>query len=884
MTGEVIMPEQSKVNILLVDDKPENLLVLEAIIACDEYNLVKAFSGEEALKYLLKYDFAVILLDVQMPVMDGFDTAKIIKERRKTKNTPILFITANYLDSKHILTGYSLGAMDYILKPFDPIILKSKVKGFVEVYKLNKKLAYQADMLSQKTKLLEKTCSELSAATSDLQVSEALANVISDTTIDSMIVVDDGGSIIKVNPAVNAMFGYPQSEIIGKHITDLFSSDNAKDYINMMLQPPGGDMSASNPGYLEDVMACRRDGTDFPAELQIGWKNVQDKRVMACTVRDVTRKKQDALVIRHMAYFDSLTDLPNRRNFYDRLESMLESAKQNNESFAVMILDIDGYKHINSMLGYQPGDQLIIQIAQGIKALLSDEAYLCRYSEDQFGILVPGLSSESECESIAKGLRDLFSRAFKVGMYELDVSMSLGISFYPGEGQDVGALVKFAGSALQWARKEGKNKYRFYSSEINIESFKQFELSNDLRKSIEADQLKVHYQPQVNLKTGEILAAEALMRWEHPKWGMVSPGEFIHIAEETGFIIEMGYWLLRKVCSDYKQWMDDRLPRIKVSINLSGIQFYETNFVDNIKKIIDEYGLDPHFLIVEITENILIIKNNKAMSDIRKLRSLGIWVALDDFGTGFSSLSYLNSLDIDIIKIDRSFVKRLLVDETGTIITKSIIGMAGELKIKVAAEGIENWDQLSFLQKVNCYAGQGYIYSKPVPAEEFRKILAKKKCKPVLANDAKALPHGERRKFFRIKFSQYLEAELSIIELRGKKVNVGNTRILIKNIGPGGLCFVSKIKFPVTRDILLQFTMQLLGKEVRVFGYSVWMNDIEDGLTEYGIEFKIDENDRMELIRLLNQIQIKTRNNILFADGSFVPVSPAAYFRELSIK
>ncbi|MGM0878058.1 MAG: PAS domain S-box protein [Bacillota bacterium] len=300
-----------------------------------DHNLIKAYSGEEALKFLLKYDFAAILLDVQMPGIDGFATAKIIKTREKTKNIPILFITANNMDSEHIFTGYSIGAIDYILKPFDPIILKAKVEGFVEMYKMNQTLIQQSEVLSEKKKELESAYMELSKTTSELRVSEALANVISETSIDSMIIIDKEGIILKVNPAVENMSNYDELTILGKNISMLFSGGNSKNYIKNVLEAINNLDNIIGYENLNEVNVTRRDGSSFPAEIQIGKRFVQDKCIVACTIRDITKNKQYQEMISHMAYHDGLTDLPNRRHF----NLKLNHAKQ--LPFATLIIILE---------------------------------------------------------------------------------------------------------------------------------------------------------------------------------------------------------------------------------------------------------------------------------------------------------------------------------------------------------------------------------------------------------------------------------------------------------------------------------------------------------------------------------------------------------------
>lgn len=597
------------------------------------------------------------------------------------------------------------------------------------------------------------------------------------------------------------------------------------------------------------------------------------------TIQDITERKELEERVDYMATHDDLTSLPNRSHFTNLLQSQCQFAVENQTKVALMMLDTDYYKYINDTLGYNLGDQLIIQIAQRLRSLLGEGRIISRYAGDQFAIIIRGFDNLQEYEKIAKGIIISFSEPFKIDIYELHIDINIGISLCPEDNTDSSNLIQYAKTALLRAKIEGKNRYQFYYTDKNIQYYKKFVLRNDLRKALEKKQFKVFYQPQVRLKTNEILGAEALLRWEHPDWGMVSPREFISLAEETGFIINLGNWVLREVCQNYKKWLDMELPAIKVSVNFSNIQFLEKNLVENIKNILDENGLDPSFLIMEITESALMVNYGKAIVNIRKLQNLGIEVALNDFGTGFSSLSYLKMFKADYLKIDRSFIKNIESDETNSIISRFLVNLGRELKIKLVAEGIETWEQLSYLKKLNCYAGQGYLYSKPVPLEHFEKILTRKICKPIKADDSKIKPHEERRKFFRIKFPQLLEADMTILEIMGKKTNVGSAKVLIKNMGPGGLCFVSNIRIPIERDIIIQFITQLLNEEIKLYGSPVWTQEINDNVFEYGIEFNSDENRRTEIIKILNHVQVKLRQSILFSEGRFFTGSIYRYFK-----
>lgn len=600
---------------------------------------------------------------------------------------------------------------------------------------------------------------------------------------------------------------------------------------------------------------------------------------MYIVLLDNTENSEIETNTKYISNRDMLTKLYNRSYLVKQINFQCKEAEKKENSFALIMVDIDGFTYINDALGDQLGDELMVRIAQRLKIFLGNENCIFRYLGDQFAVIVPELSTIEECESIANAIMDLFSEPFKIGIHELAVTISIGISIYPEDGKETDSLIKNANTAMLGAKNEGKNRYKFYSSKMDIQSYKQFILRNDLQKAIEKDQFKVYYQPQVNLKTNEILAAEALVRWEHPTWGLIFPNEFIPLAEETGVSINLGKWILREVCRNYKQWLKDGLPNIKMAINYSSIQFYENNFVDNIKEVIDEFELDPKFLIIEVTENVLMNNLEQVISYMKKLQDLGIQVALDDFGTGFSSLSYLNTFSVDILKVDRSFIMDIPLNKTNTKITKSIINLAQSLEIKVVTEGIENWDQLSYLKKINCCVGQGFLYSKAIPLKEFEKILAKKECKPTIVNDSKIDFFEEKRKFFRIDFSNLLEADMTILRFDGRDVKVGNTKVVIKNIGAGGLRFISNIRLPITQNIVLQFKTEVLEEIIDVYGYAVWIKEVNCNLYQYGIQFTLDENERAVLIRLLNTFQIKMKNNNGFTNGRFILDSPIQYFK-----
>jgi diguanylate cyclase (GGDEF)-like protein/PAS domain S-box-containing protein len=725
-----------KINILIVDDRAENLLALEAIIDNEEYNLIKAFSGEEALKCLLKYDFAAILLDVQMPGMDGFGTAKIIKAREKTKNIPILFITANHMDSENIFKGYSLGAIDYILKPFDPIILKAKVEGFVQLYRMNQQIVNQADRLIEKTRELEEINQELSKTTSELQISEELANVISETSIDTMIIIDETGLIVKVNPAVEKMFGYEARELIGENILDLFSNENSQKEMLKVIH---------TVNYLENILgyenqielsASRKNQSLFPVEVQIGKRFVQERCIVACTIRDLTKTKEYQKMITHMAYHDGLTDLPNRRFYNEKSSQLLHAAKQKNQPLAMMYLDMDRFKYINDSLGHMMGDKVLSEIAKRLKSSMREGDFLARIGGDEFNVILPDTNRETAIE-LAEDLLEKFKEPFYIDNYELFMSTSIGISVFPFDGEETLTLMKHADAALYRAKEQGKNKYRVYHTGMNIQSYKNFILQNDLRKAIERDELALVYQPRIQMETGAITSAEALLRWNHPSWGTIPPLEFIPLAEETGLIVEIGNWVIGRVCQQIKAWEKAGLSMIRIAVNFSAQQFLQKNLIEHIQEILSQYDVHPSMIEVEITESIIMENEVIVTNTLKELKKMGMSISIDDFGTGYSSLNYLRRFPVHILKIDKSFIQDIANTYSDCrAITATIIALANSLKMTVIAEGVETEEQLTILREDGCHEFQGYLFSPPVRTTEFEQFLLKSK-KEFIQNDEK---------------------------------------------------------------------------------------------------------------------------------------------------
>ena len=665
---------------------------------------------------------------------------------------------------------------------------------------------------------------------------------------DVFEIISPDFSILYISPAVENITGYTPEQRIGKNALELFEEDQRQEFIKMV------EKVTANPEERVQGEVRIHDGKGNFSYLSYTMTNQLNEQSIGGIVinwRDITDLIQHQKEIEYIATHDELTCLPNRVFLKKKMSQLCIENCDPDYNFALIMLNVDGFRYVNDALGFQLGDQLIVQVSQRLEEFLGEGGFLCRYTGDQFAIILQNLNKSWEYEQVVKGIAALFKDAYKVDLYELDMTVSMGVSMYPFDERDPDLLINYANISLLRSKHEGKNRYKFYSSDIGIQIYKQVVLRNDLLKAIERNQFQVYYQAQVKLETSEILAAEALIRWEHPEWGMVSPNEFISLAEETGFIINLGNWMLHQVCQSYRKWMEEGRAPIKISVNYSSIQFFERNFVDNILSIINEYELNPHFLIMEITESVFMKNPEKAIVDIKRLQAEGIQVALDDFGTGFSALSYLNSFNIDILKIDRSFIKNVMTDDASTIITRSVIDLAQELRIKLVAEGIETNEQLDYLKDLNCYTGQGYIYNKPMPQQEFENLLAKEKCMPTEVLKEKKTGR-ENRKYLRIKLPKVLEADMSVIDEPWQKFKVSEMRVPVKNISSDGLCFSSDVRLPVNKELKLQFLIPAMnGKLAKVSGYPVWAQELDEDTYEYGVEFDHDPGEKIDLTATL---------------------------------
>ena len=432
------------------------------------------------------------------------------------------------------------------------------------------------------------------------------------------------------------------------------------------------------------------------------------------------------------AYYDTLTGLPNRMLFQERLPHALALAERSRQMLAVMLLDLDRFKTINETLGHGVGDRLLHEVAERLTGCVRRSDTVARFAGDEFALLLMQITRPDDVIRIARRTEDavevaqsilrILEAPFVWGQHELYLTASIGIGLYPDDGEDSQTLLKNAGSALNRAKEQGGNNYQFYTADMNAKALKRLALENNLRHALERDEFVLHYQPQVNISSGRIVGAEALVRWQHPELGLVSPLDFIPLAEDTGLIVPIGEWVLRTACAQNKKWQEEGWPSMCISVNLSARQFQQLQLVESIAEILAETGLAPERLELELTESALMKDTETAVETLRRIKKTGVRIAIDDFGTGYSSLSHLKRLPIDVLKIDRSFVCESTTAPDDAAIVMAIIGLAHNLKLKVIAEGVETEEQLAFLRLLNCDEIQGYLCSKPLAAMAFKEF------------------------------------------------------------------------------------------------------------------------------------------------------------------
>ncbi|MEO0574613.1 MAG: EAL domain-containing protein [Pseudomonadota bacterium] len=712
--------------VLIVDDEATIRLMTRRFLEHADFMVVDAASGEAAQKQVQRIEPDVILLDVDMPGMDGYELTRWIRSQTKTRYTPIVMITGRE-DPESVNAAYEVGATDFIVKPIAWPVLSHRVRYILR---------------GSETQLA-------------LRESHARVKAIVEALPDRLLSIDSDGQVIGDNSSLLSFDATSSIDTTRSLRTGAWST-----YEHAFRQ----EIERVTSKIISAVLT-----NDEPEETAISLMDDRNKmrhyevRVVKQTpklglavVRDVTAQKEAVSKIHQLAYYDSLTGLPNRQFFSSELRRCMEHCKKTNEQFALLYVDLDHFKRINDTLGHTTGDELLKMVADRLQRCLraSDvlalhdddmdfsEGRIARLGGDEFTLIIHGAESVDNIENVANRIIDTLKIPFEFSGHEFVVTPSIGIAIYPSDGEDEETLLKTADVAMYQAKQAGRSGYSFCTETTSVRSLERLDLELDLRRALEAKQFELHYQPKVDVGSWRLVGVEALLRWRHPTRGWISPARIIPIAEDTGLIVPIGRWIISEACRQMAAWSAAGFEPVPVSVNLSSQQFWQDDIASVVEAALGTYDIAAEQLELELTEGVLMRDVKQTREALQLLKHTGVSLAIDDFGTGYSSLAYLRQFPLDALKIDRSFVDDLPQDDAAAI-CNAIISMAHSLNLKVVAEGVEDRAQLNYLTQQHCDQIQGYYFSKPLAPTALEAVMRDSNFFVTLAGGEPAKPQPD---------------------------------------------------------------------------------------------------------------------------------------------
>ncbi|HZG72801.1 MAG TPA: EAL domain-containing protein [Chondromyces sp.] len=594
-------------------------------------------------------------------------------------------------------------------------------------------------------------------------------------------------------------------------------------------------------------------------------------------VYDISEKKAVDEKVHTLAYYDELTGLPRLERFRERIDQLIMQ-HQTEKRFSVIFIDFIRFKQIDETFGHGFGDKVIQKAADKLKKYGKDLEMIARIGRDKFAFLL--IEPSKPTIEVTTSIMNEMKKTIAVDGFQFNLSFCAGISTYPVDAKNRKELFNNCETALLRA-KEQEEEIQIFSPSMNVRTYKLFQLEKDLRNAIKNREFVLHYQPRVNAHTGEIIGAEALIRWKHPEWGIVYPNDFIGLAEKIGLINDIGDMVIQSVCRTLAKWRKQGLPLVPISVNVSSQRFLKNDFDQYIREALNETRIEPELLEVEITESTMLRSNSAVTRTINALRELGIRIFMDDFGTGYSSIDFLRKSEfIDSIKIDRTFIQNIIENKRDSTIVKSIIQMAHQLGINVVAEGVETEKQLEFLKDIGCKELQGYFFSKPVNMESFTKMLSKRTVSCMLPNIGKR-QKAEKRKFERTMLAYPIYAVMKVKQIKNKPLQVGGTYVLIEDIGAGGIRILSHLNIPAREDVLLEFNIHFLGK-TRIFNGTVrWKKELGDDFFQYGVQFDLTAEEQQNLAKWIEALKEDMANDCELSSVNFVKTDKFAFLKKI---
>jgi len=705
--------------LLLIDDDPCHAKAFEeALIAFGDipsnFEWVRTLSS--GLERLARKGAWAIFLNLFLPDSQGIETI----DRLLAVSSAASIVVLGGVDNEGICREAMLhGAQDFLLEGhIDSYLFERAIRNIIE-----REIARQ-----------------------ELFIERDRAQVTLNSIGDAVLSTDILGNVVYLNVVAEHMTGWTRKEAVGHPLTDVFQIiDGAthKPSANPMELAIQLDKAV---GLSANCILVRRDGHEAAIEDSAAPIHDRDGQVTGAVIvfHDVSMARAVVMEMSHLAQHDALTDLPNRIMLNDRLTQAISLARRNHHLLAVLFLDLDGFKNINDSLGHSIGDKLLQSVSTRLLACVRKSDTVSRQGGDEFVVLLPEVTQAADAAISAAKIITELKNAHSIGEHRLHVTASIGISTYPDHGENGETLIKNADTAMYHAKQCGRDNYQFFKPDMSLRAVERQSLEGQLRYALERQELMLHYQPKVNLKTGAIVGVEALLRWQHPLRGLLLPGQFLTIAEDTGMIVAIGQWVLCEACRQTREWLDAGLPAVPVAVNISSLEFRSEQFLEHVQAALKDTCLDPRYLELELTETVLMRHAESTTYMLGKLKAIGVRLAVDDFGTGYSSLSYLTRFPIDSLKLDQSFVHNIITGSNDAIVISSVISMAKSLKQSVIAEGVETIEELAFLQAHGCDEGQGYYFSRPAAAQQFANLL-EMPCQQLVGNNGVIPFHHDTR-------------------------------------------------------------------------------------------------------------------------------------------
>ncbi len=704
-------------NVVVIDDRVTNRNILTRLAASVEEGVrVKAFaSPQAALDSASGVLPDLVITDYKMPGMDGADFVRAFRALPGAVDVPVVVVTV-YEDRSYCYQALEAGATDFLLSPVDHVEFRARARNLLTLRKQQKLLEQRAHELRRE---LVSSSEQHEAA---LRASELRLRRLIDTVPATISAVDRNGRLTLVNSAHRQIYGIDPATAMGRTLEQVYGEEQATR--QLVLNAKVFETGATLPSFEQEV-TCPISGQEHVL-LTTKSPLLDDAGRVADVVTvslDITELRRAEARMRHQAGHDALTGLPNRALFREYLDHALARARRCDSVAALLLLDLDRFKGINDAFGLPCGDLLLKAVAERLQACLRETDAIGRLGGDEFVILQTDVRTADEPRGLARRLIDSFGQPFVINGEELHTSASIGLTLFPADGQAADRLLKNAELAMYRAKSNGRNGSCFFAPQMNLVARRTGLLERELRQAFVADQFTVHYQPQRDLRSGQIVGIEALLRWRHPRRGMVRPSEFVGLAEDIGLIGPLTERVLDHACRQHHLWQAAGLPPLRLSVNLSPVQFREGAITGLIEDTLAETGLDPAWLEIELTEGVMLDDSETVMTSLRRLHQIGVNFSLDDFGTGYSSLAYVKRLPIQRLKIDQSFVHKVGHDGQDEAIVRAVIDLGHSLSLKVTAEGVETADQLARLHQLGCDEAQGDLISPPLPAEDFHVLF-----------------------------------------------------------------------------------------------------------------------------------------------------------------